>query len=303
MPRDSFNQRVRQLRLPTAILVSGGALAAALSGILCVTVCGIIAWAEFNSFDLVKFSNSRYRLQNQPRALLWAWEYPVDLRYIDRGKTGVAFLAARILLRGDDVIVRPRVQALKIASGTYMMAVVRIETDRVNVPSLSNGQMHDLVARIDQTLAIQPVQGLQIDFDARSSERAFYRCLLKELRARLRPDMPLSVTSLASWCLGDNWISDLPCDEVVPMFFCMGRDRQRMLSCLRGKHGLGLAKIPMQESLGLSTDEPDVVAALPSFTQHVYLFSTHGWNSSRAVAWIKTIESGDKNWKRLAENL
>jgi len=36
--------------------------------------------------------------------------------------------------------------------------------------------------------------------------------------------MPLSITALTSWCAYDDWISSLPVDEAVPMFFRMGPD-------------------------------------------------------------------------------
>jgi hypothetical protein len=251
-------------------------------------------------FALLDFFQRSYRLRHEPRLILWAWEYPADLRFIDSSKTGVAFLAGRMCLTGDNVLVKPRLQSLRVSPGTYMMAVIRVEADRANTPTLSEEQGGQLVAKVNQILSLRPIDALQIDFDARQSEREFYIKFLGNLRNHMPPSMPLSITSLASWCLRDNWIADMPCDEVVPMFFCMGTDRRRALSCLGSDRGL--AKLPMPESIGLSVEEPDVVATLKTLTPHIYLFSPHGWNSNRAITWARTIESGGSNWKDLSEN-
>jgi len=51
---------------------------------------------------------------------------------------------------------------------------------------------------------------VQIDFDARRSQRRFYVRLLRDLRRRMPPSLPLSITALASWCAYDDWLSGLP---------------------------------------------------------------------------------------------
>ena len=63
---------------------------------------------------------------------------------------------------------------------------------------------------------------IQIDFDAADSERDVYRRLLARVRAVLPRTVPLSMTALASWCVGDTWLDGLPVDEAVPMLFRMG---------------------------------------------------------------------------------
>ncbi|MBL8182247.1 MAG: hypothetical protein JNL64_11635, partial [Blastocatellia bacterium] len=63
-----------------------------------------------------------------PRKIIWAWERPEDLRFLDPKEFGVAFLAQTITLEQDRVDVRKRRQPLEIAEGTYLIAVTRIET-------------------------------------------------------------------------------------------------------------------------------------------------------------------------------
>src|SRR5215211_208879 len=133
----------------------------------------------------------------QPEVILWAWERPEDLTFLDPQKTSVAFLAKTIYLRGDKVVVRPRLQPLKLAPGTKLVSVVRIETDRADKPALSSSQVRQTAREIVNSSVSSVVQ---IDFDATVSERNFYRSLLQEVRQQLPASTSLSITALASWC-------------------------------------------------------------------------------------------------------
>jgi hypothetical protein len=113
---------------------------------------------------------------------------------------GVAFLAKTLRLEGDRVIAKPRLQPLQLAPNTKLIAVVRIETDH---PTLSATQLEKTADEIT-SLTGGPV--VQIDFDATVSERDFYRALLREVKPRVPS---LSITALASWCAGDNWLDGL----------------------------------------------------------------------------------------------
>ena len=75
-----------------------------------------------------------------PRLMLWAWERPEDLRGADPRTAGVAFLARTLYLSGDNVGVRPRLQPLRVAAGTPLVAVVRIETTLGKTPTYSAHQ-------------------------------------------------------------------------------------------------------------------------------------------------------------------
>src|SRR2546423_5731497 len=87
-------------------------------------------------------------LERMPRVMLWAWERPTDLRFIDAKETGVAFLAQTIRLRSGEVQVRPRLQSLNLPEATRVMAVARVETDAVNRPELSIHQREKLARAI-----------------------------------------------------------------------------------------------------------------------------------------------------------
>src|SRR4051812_42407494 len=53
-----------------------------------------------------------------PQKILWAWERPENLEFIDTKKFGVAFLAQTIELAEDKVINHPRRQPLKVSPET-----------------------------------------------------------------------------------------------------------------------------------------------------------------------------------------
>lgn len=213
------------------------------------------------------------RMSGFPKLFLWAWERPEQLDFINPREVGVAFLARAIYLRDDKVIQRPRMQPLKVPTGTILIAVVRIETARDAPPVLSATQRAETVAALIEVSQMSNISALQIDFDAKESERAFYKSLLQDLRARVPQAMPLSITALASWCIYDNWLDGLPVDEAVPMLFRMGIDERRITGYLNegGSFRSPLCRL----SSGVSTDEP---MKLVSPAQRTYVFHPQSWS-------------------------
>jgi hypothetical protein len=94
--------------------------------------------------------------------------------------------------------------------------------------------------------------------------------------------MPISVTALASWCIGDDWIHDLPIDEAVPMLFRLGTGKNEVTSWIGSERDF---REPLcRGSLGISIDEP--WRLLPS-GRRVYAFSPKPWteHSLAALSW------------------
>src|SRR5687767_6618301 len=129
-----------------------------------------------------------------PRVVLWAWERPEDLKSLDSNRFAVAFLAQTLALKNDDVILSPRHQPLDVSPETKLMAVTRIESQKTTgqSASLSDAQRRKAVELILRTMQLRNVSAIQIDFDATSSERDFYRALLHDLRAQLPDNISLS---------------------------------------------------------------------------------------------------------------
>lgn len=215
---------------------------------------------------------------------------------------GVAMLCGKIHLarRGEDVAKLPKLTVIPRLNGLaigkkYCEGVVRLEIEEAN-PTCQPELIEALVQR---TLALvlknRRMDSIQIDFDARTSQRNFYACYLHALKRALPEGMPLSITALASWAMGDNWLAaaDLPVDEVVPMFFSMGSGGDaikkniaegRRPQAFKGRHCLGLRYGEMQEMLPLLETAPNYAV------DRVYLFASHGWQVKNAQEALELVE-------------
>ena len=201
---------------------------------------------------------------------LWAWERPDDLRWLAGSGVGVALLERTLTIRGGHVDVERRRQPLRVALDSRLMAVVRVETDHRPIDLALAPRV---AAEIADASRMPRATAVQIDFDARLSERPFYAALLREVRARVHPPLRISMTALASWCTDDPWIEDGVVDEIVPMLFQMGPDGRRIVTRLQEHR-----RWPLQAcgaARGVSTDEP--WTRLPPAT------TTYIWRDRRAL--------------------
>lgn len=252
---------------------------------------------------------ARQRMAGWPSVMLWAWERPEDFTGMRGGKYGVAFLAKTIYLVSadlagqksdrDGVRVRPRLQPLDVSPGTPLMAVVRVETSagfRMSAyssgskdgPRYSEKQIERAAEEIVNAANLPRVSAVQIDFDASSSEHEFYRGLLAETRRGLPKETRLSITALASWCVSDRWLEELPdgtIDEAVPMLFRMGPGAAEVVRQLRREEEFPL--VACRNSVGVSTDEllsRDILGGKLGGAdfltgKRVYVFSPHSWSA------------------------
>jgi hypothetical protein len=106
---------------------------------------------------------------------------------------------------------------------------------------------------------------------------AFYAAVLQDLRKQMPPNLPLSITALASWCSNDDWISGLPIDEAVPMLFRMEPDRRHAPEDLPQ---FQIREPKCMGSAGISTREqwPDQLAG-----KRIYVFADRGWHDDLDV--------------------
>lgn len=213
-----------------------------------------------------------------PKLILWAWERPENLEFLDPNQFGVAFLAQTLVLKNSDVVFKPRQQLLKVRPETKLIAVTRIESQKTtgSPATLNASQREQLTQRILRTLHLGNVSAIQIDFDAATSERDFYRQLLTDLRQKLPDNIPLSMTALASFCIGDRWLSDLPVDEAVPMIFRMGADDHAIKSSLAS--GNDFREPVCRRSYGVALDEP--LDMKFDRARRVYFFNMRPWTEN-----------------------
>ena len=225
------------------------------------------------------------KIQNNPKTnnkipskILWAWERAEDLRFLGSEKFGVAFLAQTLVLQQDEVVFRPRRQPLEVLPETYLIAVTRIETMKESGkrPTLSDEQKKKVVSLVKKTLELPNVRAIQIDFDVVVSERSFYRNLINDVKKELPENTPLTITALASWCVGDGWFNDFPIDEAVPMAFVMGADSERIRDFLAKENDW---REPLcRGSYGISIDEPLNVKFKPN--RRFYYFKSTAWEKA-----------------------
>jgi hypothetical protein len=216
------------------------------------------------------------RMQTLPRVTVWAWERREDLREINPATTAVAYLSRTVVVNGRGVTVSPRRQGLLLPAsvGLTRIPVVRVETAD---GTLLNDEVAEAVASAIAAAAEPSSAALQVDFDARRSEREWYRSVLLRVRQKTPAGMPLSMTALASWCSYDNaWMQGLPVDEAVPMLFRMEPDRRSFAP--NGRHEVSrdfeIREPLCMSSVGISTRE-----AWPRDTtsRRVYVFADAGW--------------------------
>jgi len=217
-------------------------------------------------------------LATLPPVIVWAWERPEKLDFINTDQIGVAFLAKTITFSGDMVYIRPRLQPLELVANTKLVGVVRIETHHKGTPKVGGQQFQDIVDAIADVSRSAKVSVVHIDFNAFVSERGFYRALLIAVRHRLPSSTALSITALASWCAGDNWLSGLPIDEAVPMMFRMGLDARQFQA------GELITAQICQSSAGVSTDEP---IKRPR-GERLYIFSPKPWTRDSLNSALET---------------
>jgi len=223
-------------------------------------------------------------MDNLPHLVLWAWERPEDFtRQALPRDLGVAYLAATLHLVGGAVKIAPRLQPLLVPPDLPLIAVCRIEIAEHKRDKLDSELARTLSTAILRLTDKPKVAALQIDFDALSDERGFYRQLMQMLRGNMPASRGLSITALASWCLCDTWMQNLPTDETVPMCFSMGREEHNILVGLKAGQKFGDRKC--YRSLGISIDEkavnavvvPYVLAHSGGAKPRIYFYNPRSW--------------------------
>lgn len=225
-------------------------------------------------------------MDSLPKLFVWAWEREEDLRWINPAKVGVAYLAETLMIKSDGLHSRLRTQSLQVPEGTRMVAVVRIDVATDAQLQLTTSLSETLAAKISRFCRFKNVDAIQIDFDARQRERAFYVDLLQQLRKHMPQNCALSITALSSWCACDNWMSRLPADEIVPMMFSFGPQKMQMVQWL--EKGNKFTHPLCQRSLGISINEPEVNKRIFPLTVYkatadrmrVYVFSSKPWSQN-----------------------
>lgn len=247
--------------------------------VLGLTIILIIIFGIFSFKYLIKHNSS-------PKIIIWAWERPENLLFIDNESIGVAFYAGTITFSDSETTFRPRLQPLAINPNIPTIAVIRIvnneEDNRLNNDQLSEAT--DLIVKI---CSQNKISGCQIDFDVKSSEINFYKELIFETRSNLPKSISLSITTLVSWCHTGSWLEELQIDEVIPMFYRLGPDEYLIRENLVGESFMKAKSC--QKAIGISVDEP---LPQPKYLKNrrIYIFNPHSWTIEDFSNIIKEVE-------------
>jgi hypothetical protein len=205
----------------------------------------------------------------EPDFYVWAWQRNEDLSFIDPATTKVALWLGTVDIRAARLTITPRHNPVVYPAGTDVLGVIRIDVDTTYDAVLAA----QLARTIRSLVAPLDLRELQLDFDARVSQRGLYRELIEALRAEL-PRMRLSITALASWCLGDQWLASLPIDAAVPMLYRMGNDGPRIRQYLSRQRQFPATIC--RDDIAYSSDEPVVSAR---GVKRVFWYHPRAWDA------------------------
>ena len=189
-----------------------------------------------------------------------------------------AVLVEHVHLAGTGVRTRPRLGSASLPEGTRITPVVHVELSTVE-PAQPGDVAHDAIVQAVLRWAPRSTSGwVQLDMEARPSQRNFYLALIRTLRQQLPAEVKLSVTALAWWCRSPAWLDRLTADEVVPMVFRMGQDAAAMRS-IWSESPQRLHARCRGPALGVASVEP-LPAAVSRRYAKLYVFDRRGWRGT-----------------------
>lgn len=209
-------------------------------------------------------------------AIAWLWK---DAPIPAFSRAAVAVVDRHVWLAGDKVLVRPGAQPRRLPPGTRVIPVVHVEIDVLHPPRSLGAARATVLDAVDRAARASTSGWVQLDLEARPSQREDYRALVAEIRARLPREVRFSVTALAWWCRSPAWLDGLAADEVVPMFFRMGRDNAPLRAIVATQPGV-LHPLCRAGSAGFSRQEAFAPEVAERY-RRTYWFDERGWKESR----------------------
>lgn len=218
------------------------------------------------------FLEQAYGSQEKP--VLWVWDRSDDLSQLDLAFAKdyqVAPLLGTIHILANGLKVEDRHHPFLAPIQQEKMGVVRIDTPKMQVLSLHKDLIDPLVLIITSYEYRFKLNHIQLDFDAKLSERKFYNLLLRELRTQLNAKTKLSITAIASW-FTDRWWRDSVVDEIVFMFYPLQNGELNFYQNLLWNHSQFEAK--QKISVAFSVQQP---MERPAKAHRVFWFNHRAW--------------------------
>lgn len=210
-----------------------------------------------------------------PDAIAWLWK---DATIPAFSRATVAVVDRHVWLAGDKVLLRPGARPRALAPGSRVIPVVHVELDVLHPPAGLRGARAAIVEAVHSAARASTSGWVQLDLEALPSQREDYRALVAEIRAGLPREVRFSVTALGWWCRSPAWLDGLAADEVVPMFFRMGRDNRALRAIVADRPQL-LHPLCRAGSAGFSRQEAFAEATTARY-RRTYWFDERGWRDS-----------------------
>lgn len=198
--------------------------------------------------------------------IVYAWNRPERLAALPEGSE-VAVYAATVSLRDGETVWQPRLHPIALPDHARVTAVIHFEPGWRPLDDRLRAYLVDKISGLH-------AQAIQIDYEAPLSQREFLRELMGDLRRAL-PQGKLSMTALASWCLFDDWLRELPVDEVVPMVYRMGHDREPVRRWLDEGHDFRVPLCRKAVAVSLADPPPRLPAG-----RRTYYFAPRSWSEA-----------------------
>ncbi len=205
-----------------------------------------------------------------PAVIPWIWD---GGQWPRGGLDEVAVVVDDVLLRGQAMTRHSGSRRGDMPKGLRVTPVVHVEMSQ-SQPPVDPERFHAAIRDLVLFAATRSTSGwVQLDLEARPSQRQFYQALVRDVHQRLGGHVRLSVTALAWWCGSRDWLDPeaLPADEVVPMFFRMGREAQKYRDMLARDPGR-LDPRCKRSAIGSSMSEPLSDHAVSPYQRH-YIFN------------------------------
>ena len=211
-----------------------------------------------------------------PNKIIWAWQRPENLRFLP-SNVGVAYVATSVNLENNQAYVYPRMHPLLVNPNTRIIPVVHVDASWRKPPTLNDAQAQTIVDALVHVATLgnsnTKSNTVQLDFEVRRSQQKFLNLVVTKARQSLPKTTALSMTALASWCAGDDWLGKMPADEIVPMAFRMAAGDFAVRQLL-AKQGHFKPK-NCRAAIGMAIDEP--IVTIDSTSIRRYYFSPKPW--------------------------
>jgi hypothetical protein len=211
----------------------------------------------------------------QKEIILWSWQCKNDFRFLDQTLiNSIAPLVATFFINKKGYHVEAQKNAIILPKKKLkIIAVFRFEI--TSIPDVCH------IQSIVKTIVslTKPDQEIQIDFDAKVSQRVFYKAFLDELYKERKN---LSITALASWCFkrkSNEWIESLPIRYAVPMLYNLGALKNIIIRNFLTEKKIDKCK----EYVGLH------MTNIIDTNQKIFLFSDHLWKAEDFKSIFKNI--------------